>query len=49
MLRRGHAHFWEEGAKINNVAKVHDPYYTIALKTRQDGLKNAVEPELKLL
>lgn len=36
-LRRGHAHFWTEGAKIENAADLHDPYYPIARATRIDG------------
>ncbi len=36
-LRRGHEHFWTEGAKVNNAAKLEDPYYAKAKATRVDG------------
>jgi replication-associated recombination protein RarA len=50
-LRRGHEHFWTEGAKINNAAKLEDPYYTTARATRVDGQPSreviqAEQPEL---
>jgi hypothetical protein len=33
--KRGHEHFWTEGAKIENAASIgDDPYYTLARKTR---------------
>lgn len=35
-LRRGHAHFWEEGAKIENAADIPDPHKAVARNTRRD-------------
>ena len=35
-MRRGHAHFWEEGAKLSNAATIPDPYEAIARNTRRD-------------
>jgi hypothetical protein len=49
MMKRGHEHFWTEGAKIVNAPNVHpairagdDPYYATARKTRID-LKECLE------
>ncbi len=36
MKGRGHEHFWTEGAKVNNAAKIVDRYYTVARRTRRD-------------
>jgi len=36
MMRRGHQHFWNEGAKIENPGEVSDPYYETARETRVD-------------
>ena len=46
-LKRGHAHFWAEGAKINNAANLEDPYVKIAKATRVDGKpsRDAQTPE----
>lgn len=35
--RRGHKHFWEEGAKIAHAAPLNDPYEAIARETRRDS------------
>jgi hypothetical protein len=48
-LRRGHEHFWTEGAKIENAANVHDPYYPIARATRVDGKRNTQAEQAELL
>jgi replication-associated recombination protein RarA len=32
--KRGHEHFWTEGAKIANAADIPDPYYELARQTR---------------
>lgn len=39
-LSRGNAHFWQEGAKLANAAKMEDPYCSIARLTRTDRPKN---------
>jgi replication-associated recombination protein RarA len=36
-LRRGHEHFWAEGAKIENALKMIDPYLALARQTRTDA------------
>ena len=35
-LKRGHAHFWAEGAKIENAGAVADPYQQKAIATRSE-------------
>jgi replication-associated recombination protein RarA len=35
-LRRGHDHFWKEGAKVANAAEIVDAYYDLAKRTRFD-------------
>ena len=35
-LRRGHEHFWQEGAKLANAAAIVDDYYDLARRTRVD-------------
>lgn len=35
-LRRGHAHFWDEGAKVENAAPLADPYRERAREIRAD-------------
>lgn len=42
-LKRGHAHFWTEGAQLANAADLEDAYATIARETRKD-----VQSELEL-
>lgn len=34
--RRGHEHFWTEGAKLANAAQLADPYYDRARRTRRE-------------
>lgn len=34
--RRGHEHFWTEGAKLANAAPLVDPYYERARRTRRE-------------
>lgn len=36
-LRRGHDHFWKEGAKLSNAGPVPDDYEAIARRTRVDA------------
>jgi replication-associated recombination protein RarA len=36
-LRRGHSHFWEEGARIENAAPLADPYRERAREIRADA------------
>jgi replication-associated recombination protein RarA len=47
-LRRGHEHFWTEGAHINNAGEVSDPYYITARSTRTDN-KPAIGAEQREL
>jgi replication-associated recombination protein RarA len=36
-LRRGHSHFWEEGARVENAAPLADPYRERAREIRADA------------
>jgi len=36
LKRRGHEHFWTEGAKLSNAGDVVDAYYNLARRTRSE-------------
>lgn len=45
--RRGHEHFWVEGAKLANPGDILDPYYDLARRTRSDPEAELYVPAAK--